>query len=166
MGLAHAYDAFSLSIVKHGFAPQDVTVLATSAEIDRTAITEGRPQSMQVIVTGECTTALGALGDAVECIITVQDSDTSGSGFASFKTFTASLVVDANNGAHQYSVMLPVKLLAANQFVLATVIVQMAAGATGTLSNATAGCELQVGGFSLNAPQPEYSTAGYFEFIV
>ena len=124
------------------------------------------PQSMQVIVTGECTTAGGALADAVECIITVQDSDTSGSGFASFKTFTASLVVDANNGAHQYSVMLPVKLLAANQFVLATVIVQMAAGATGTLSNATAGCELQVGGFSLNAPQPEYSTAGYFEFLV
>lgn len=166
MGLAHAYDAFSMSIVKHGFAPQDVTVLATSAEVDRTAIDEGRPQSLQVILTGECVTAGGALGDAVECIITVQDSDTSGSGFASFKTFTASMVVDNNNGAHQYSVMLPVKLLAANQFVRATVIVQMAAGATGTLSSSVAGCELQVGGFTLNAPQPEYDKDGYFEFIV
>jgi|TARA_Y100000310_G_C20449594_1_gene700034 hypothetical protein len=166
MGLAHAYDPFSMSIVKHGFEPQDVTSLVASAEVDRTAIAEGRPQAMQVIVTGECTTAGGALGDAVECIIAVQDSDTSGSGFASFKTFTASLVVDANNGAHQYSVMLPVKLLAANQFVRATVIVQMAAGATGTLSNATAGGELQVGGFTLNAPQPEYDKDGYFEFLV
>lgn len=166
MGLAHAYDPFSLSLVRHGFEPQDVTGAVNSAEVDRTDIEEGRPQAMQVLVTGECTTATGALGDAVECIITVQDSDTSGSGFATFKTYTASLVVDANDGAHQFTVVLPVKLLAADQYVRASVIVQMAAGATGTLSNATAGCELQVGGFMLNAPQSEYDKDGYFEFIV
>lgn len=157
MGYAHVYDQAALSELLFGFKSQDVTSEVQGAEIDRQDYGNGLLQHCEVVVAGSAAFSGGAANDTLDLTIELEDSDTSGSGYATFKTATLNIVVD-DNSAYDFCAVLPVKLLGANRYIRPSVAASNTG--SGTLSSCAASCHVRV--YPMNGqPTGTYDKDGY-----
>lgn len=160
MGYAHVYDESACQIAVEGFAPQDVTSAVSTAEVDRH---DRELMHAALVVTGTVALTGGAANDEIDITLEIEDSATSGSGYADFKSKVFSVVVDDNSTA-TFCAVLPVKLLKAERYIIGKCTVEAGTGAP-TVSSATAGAVLMLFPMA-EIPDASYDRDGYIDTTI
>lgn len=159
MGYAQLYDGSSQHVVAPALPIASVATVKTSVILDRMA-DNGQPLTeVQVLALITAVTAAGSADGTLVTTVTVQHGEDAGLSDAStFKTYIDSKIVGVNNGTHNLSVAVPVKLEKAKRYIRFTVL--QAKTGTVTLSSATGGAMFVR--YPMNTrPDPAYSQDGY-----
>jgi len=141
-GYAGRYDAASQSAALLCFSNASIATAKTGAELDRNDFKPHNLQHVELVVTGVAALTGGAANDEIDLTLTITDSDTAGSGHATFKTKEFNIVVDDNSSA-EFVAVLPVKLNAADRYVNCSVTCVAGTGAP-TVSSVVASATWRV----------------------
>lgn len=161
MSLAHVKYPLQCAAIKAGAAGSDITSAVTGKTVDRRV--NGRPNSLGVVVAGELTTASGATGDEVDITVTLLSGETT-TPTNELREKTISVVVDDDDEAKTFSVLVELPINDAEQYVAAKVIAAAGTGAP-TLTDATATIAYILGGLTSGALQQNDTVEGAYDAV-